>query len=292
MTGDPRPDGGVTTIVEAPVEQGRLANVADIRTIAGIEYRLAVRNRWALALTAVFAAFALGLITFSGASVGPDGFDRIVASLAVLAVYLVPLGALAFGYDAIVGAEDNGWLQALFALPIRRWRVAIGTYLGRAIALVAAIAIGFGIAGGMLIAEFGLAEWSTYTVFMLGAIALGLSFLAIALVLSSLAREKTHALGGALVVWAWFVLVHDLLALGVIAAFRLSDAAVAALVLSNPAGVFRILVLGMLGAGGDAGFATVMSAAGLSYPVLVAAMIAWIVIPLIVAGVLIQRRRL
>lgn len=47
------------------------------------------------------------------------------------------------------------------------------------------------------------------------------------MLVSTLAREKTHALGGVLLVW--FVIVHDLLALGVVAAFQSAPRTVEAL---------------------------------------------------------------
>lgn len=260
--------------------------------VAETEYRLAVRGRWAIALTAIFAAFALGLTTFSGASVGPEGFERTVGSLAVLAVYLVPLVALAVSYDVIVGQEDRGWLQTLFSLPVDRAWIVVGAALGRSVVLSSATILGFGIAGAFLLREFGLGGFDAYVTFLLGTIGLGLAFLAIGVLVSTLAREKTHALGISLLAWAWFVLVHDLLGLGLIAAFDLSDAAVAAMLLANPTGVFRALVLGSLGAGGEAGFAAVLAEAGVSTPVLVGALLAWIVVPIGLAAVAIQRRRL
>lgn len=288
---DPRPDGGVQTSMGFVDTRRRDDRFGDMWAIASTEYRLAIRNRWAIVLTLVFMAFGFGLLTFSGASVGPDGFARIVASLAVLAVYLVPLAAMVFGYDLVVGAHEDGWLAALFALPVQRWRIVLGTFSGRAIAFAAAIGLGFGIPGLVLLAEIGLIGWEQYAIFLLATIATGLAFLGIALVLSTVAREKTHALGAALGIWAWFVLVHDLLALGLFAAFRLPDSLLSAMVLSNPAGVYRVLVLGSLGASGEAGFASVLTASGLGTPTLVGALLAWLIFPVLLACMLVQRRR-
>ncbi|RQG91816.1 ABC transporter permease [Natrarchaeobius chitinivorans] len=289
-----QPDGGYATLTDADV--GRAGDSGtwyrQLLVVAETEYRLAIRSRWAIAMTGIFAAFALGLTTFSGSSVSPEGFERTVASLAVLAVYLVPLVALAFSYDAIVGREESGWLHTLFALPVERAWLVVGSALGRAVVLASATILGFGIAGGFLLREFGLAGFDAYVGFLLATAGLGLAFLAIGVLVSSLAREKTHALGISLLVWAWFVLVHDLLGLGLIAAFDLSDAAVSAMLLANPTGIFRALVLGSLGAAGDAGFATVLADSGLSSGLLVAALLAWIVLPTTLAALAIRRRRL
>ncbi|WP_247729949.1 ABC transporter permease [Halovivax limisalsi] len=289
-----RTDGGYGTLATSGV--GEAAGSGDwyrqTFVVCRTEYRLAIRSRWPIGLIGVFAAFALGLTTFSGASVGPAGFGRTVASLAVLAVYLVPLVALAFSYDAVVGREESGWLQTLFALPVERAWIVVGTALGRAVVLASATIVGFGIAGGFLVLEYGIDGADTYVGFLLATVGLGLAFLAIGALVSTIASEKTHALGGSLLVWAWFVLVHDLLGLGLIAAFDLSEAAVSAMVLSNPTGVFRALVLGSLGAGGDAGFASVLAEAGLSPGVLATTLLAWIAVPVGLAAVAIGRRRL
>lgn len=285
-------DGGYPTVPSITLATDTSSRGGNILTIATTEYRLAIKNRWAIALTVIFAVFSLGLLTFSGSRIGPEGFERVLGSLTVLAVYLVPLAALAFGYDTIVGAEDDGWLQALFALPIARWRVVVGGYLGRAAALGGAVTIGFGAAGVLLFRDFGFGHWHAFTAFLLATIGLALVFLAIAVLLSTIASAKTHALGGSLLIWAWFVLIHDLVALGLIAAFRLPDLVLEGMIVTNPTGVFRVLVLDSLDAGGEAGFSAIIAATGLSIPVLVGALIMWIVVPLMVATWLIRRRRI
>lgn len=280
-----RPNGGYGTGTSPAADSDWRRTLS----IAAVEYRLAVRGRWAFALTGLFAAFGLAMATFSGASVAPAGYERTVASLGALAVYLVPLAALALGYDAIVGRAESGWLDALFALPVARWRVLVGTYLGRATVFIAATVLGFGLPGLLLLREFGFADWPTYVGFVLASAGAGLAFLSVALLVSTLAREKAHSLGLALLAWAWFVLVHDLLALGVVSAFDLPDAAIAGMVLSNPAGVFRLLALAPLSTGGG-GFAAVLAASDLSIVTLAVALVAWIVLPLGLAAALIGRR--
>ncbi|MWV65379.1 ABC transporter permease subunit [Halorubrum sp. JWXQ-INN 858] len=266
--------------------------VRHVRAVAATEYRLAVRGRWALALTGLFTLFGAMIVTFSGSTVGPDGTERIVASLTSLATYLVPLAALALGYDAIVGREAEGWLAVVFSLPIRRGEFVAGTYLGRLVVLAGATVLGFGFTGFLLVREFGVARWGAFVTFLVAAVAVGAAFLAIAVLLSTVAREKTHALGLSLLVWVWFVLVHDLLALGVIAAFTLPDTVLSVLVVANPASVFRVLVLSGLGTAAGGGFTAVLADTGLSAAILAAALLAWCVAPVVLAVRLVDRRRL
>lgn len=285
------PDGGVVVgAVDHVVSTTEWTRVRQIGTVAYTEYRLALRNRWALALTGLFTLFGLMLATFSGSPASPHGMERIVASFANLATYLVPLAALVFGYDAIVGRDKEGWLSVLFALPVTRARVVIGTYVGRLIVLGGSIVLGFGVVGGLLLREFGAGQWDAFLGFLEATLLVGAAFLAIALCVSTLAGEKAHALGLALIVWVWFALIHDLLALGVVSAFALPEAALTALILANPASSFRVLVLAQLGAGGTGGLAAALTSTGLSAPVLTAGLIGWSVIPVGVAAVVIRRR--
>ncbi|MFC7044847.1 ABC transporter permease [Halobacteriaceae archaeon GCM10025711] len=293
----PEADGGVTT-TETGFEHPTATETEDETTwwrqmsvVAGQEYHLSIRNRWAFALTGLFILLAGLLTVFSGSRVGPSGFDVMVVSLASLATYLIPLAALVFGYDAIVGADQEGWLDVVFALPVARSTVVFGKYLGRAVTLTAATAIGFGAAGVLLLLQLGLVNWGAYATFLLSAVGVGLAFLAMSVLISSLAAEKTHALGIALVVWLWFVLVHDLVALGVISVLKLPSEVLSAFVLANPADIFRVIVLQSVEARGG-GFAAVFSGTELSLPILVVGLVAWCVVPVLVAGRLVSRRSL
>jgi Cu-processing system permease protein len=279
-------------VTDTPAVEGVRGALRHVFVVAVTEYRLAVRSRWALALTGLFVVFGGMMLTFSGSAVGPEGAERVVASLTSLAAYLIPLAALALGYDAVVGREDEGWLAVVFSLPVRRSEVVAGTYLGRLTVLAGATVLGFGFSGVLIVREFGIGEWPSFLGFLVGAVGAGAAFLAIAVLLSTVAREKTHALGAALLVWVWFVLVHDLIALGVVAAFELPDAVLSALVFSNPVSAFRVLVLSGLGTTAGGGFTAVLAGSGLSTASLAAALAAWCVVPIAVAARLVRRRRL
>lgn len=294
MTGPkaPESDGGIGYEQEGlawDVEPAAVGRLRPLVTVAALEYRLAVRNRWAFALTGLFGLFGLLVTVFGATAVGPGRVDAVVVSLATLATYLVPLAALVFGYDAVVGGEEAGWLDVVYALPVPRSVIVVGNYLGRAVALAAATVLGFGAAGVLLAAIAGLLDWSLFLRFLFGAVGLGLAFLAVGTLVSSIAPAKTHALGGVLVAWVWFAFLHDLLALGLLASVELPRTALAVAVLLNPAAIFRVLVLsGVQSTGG--GLAAVVATTGLSIPVLVAGTIAWIVLPTLAAAGAVRRR--
>ena len=259
--------------------------------LAQLEYRLSLRNRWTVALTALFGLLSLVVVVFGGSGPGPVRVEAVVVSLASLSTYLVPLAALVYGYDAIVGAEERGWLDMVFALPVSRSRVVLGTFAGRAVTLAAATSVGFGFGGVALFFRADTVPWQLYATVLVGAVCLGLAFLALGVLVSTVAGEKAHALGIALLVWVWLVFGYDLAALGMVAAFDLPNVALSGLVLANPLDIFRVFVLSGIDSVGS-GLTAVVTETNLSTPVLVAGSLAWVVVPVGIATRLIRRRSL
>jgi len=100
--------------------------------VAGKEFRDGLRNRWVLAITLVFALLAIALAWFGAAISGEVGFTRVattIASLASLAVFLIPLIALMLAYDSIVGEDENGTLLLLMTYPLSRTGLLAGKFL-------------------------------------------------------------------------------------------------------------------------------------------------------------------
>lgn len=266
--------------VEATGVAGRRATVVRTLTLADREYRLVTRSRWTLGLTALFTVLSLGVVAVAGTGVGAQSVGAAVVSLAEFAVYLLPLAALAFGYASVVGRAERGTLEMLFALPVRRSRVVLGTYLGRAISLVSAVAVGFGFGGALLLRVADGGALAPYATLLLASAVLGLAALAVGVLVSTLAAEKAHALGGVLLVWVWFVFAHDTLALSLTALVDLPGSAVTALVLLNPVDCFRVVVLsGVQTTGG--GVSAALAASSLSVPLAVGGLLAWILVPLL-----------
>lgn len=286
-------DGGVVdsaTVSTLDVEAGPgdTAALRQVLTVARQEYALSLRNRWALALTALFASLSVLVVTLGGQG-GVVRPDAVVVSLVELAALLLPLVALVFGYDLVVGADESGWLDILFALPVPRVRVLVGRYLGRLTVFGGAVVVGFGLGGLWLAVRGGLTP--AYLALVAASVLAGASFLALALLVSTLAAEKTHALGGVLLLWVWLALVHDIVSLGLIAADVVGPDWLAVFVLANPATVFRVLALQSVPTA-TGGMANVLVGTGLTPPVLVAALLAWVAVPSWLAGRLVRRRSL
>lgn len=286
------PDGGTAERRRFAAESGGLGFRPHPRkalTLADREYRVVARSRWPVGIAALFAVVSTAVALASGAGVGATRAGAVVVSLAEFAVYLVPLAALTFGYGTVVGAAERGTLDMLFALPVPRRCVLVGTYLGRALALVSALVVGLGVGGVVLVVDAaGAAGVPPYARLVAAAVAAGLAFLAVGVLVSTAARERTHALGGALLAWVWFVFAHDLVALAAVVTLRPPDPVVTALVLANPADLFRVVVLaGVETTGG--GVSAVLASSALSTPLAAAGLLVWVVAPLAAAVALVGR---
>jgi Cu-processing system permease protein len=264
-------------------------DLRQIGTIAGKEFWDRIRNRWVLAVALVFTAFALVIAYFGAAQQGSVGFRSIevtIASLVSLVIYLIPLIALVLGFDAIVGERERGSLDLLLSMPITRFELLLGKYLGLAAALAFSTIAGFGLVAVVLAPQLNLAALFHYFGFMASSVLLGMAFLSVAVMLSVFAADRTRASGLAIAAWFFFVLVFDLLLLGalVVTGGKTGGEIFPYLLLLNPADVFRVLNIFTLD---DVrtlyGLATVFPRALADPWLLGLVMSAWIVAPLAVA---------
>lgn len=210
--------------------------------IAQRELRDALRNKWLLLYAAGFAALAFALSRAGIASAGYaglGGFGRTAASLINALLLFVPLLGLSIGAAALASDRERGTLAYLLAQPVSRIEVFAGKALGAALAVITALALGFGLAGMALASGRG-GNWVAYLALagysvLLALVSLGLGFL-----ISTLTRKTVTALGAALVVWLGLVFLSDLGLIGVTLSARPTDAALLGMVLSNPLQVFKL----------------------------------------------------
>lgn len=259
---------------------------AQIATVAGKEFWDRVRNRWVLAVVLVFTVFALSIAYFGAAQQGSVGFNSIevtIASLVSLVIYLIPLIALLLGFDAIVGERERGSLDLLLSMPITRLELLLGKYLGLAGALSISTVAGFGLVALVLSPRLDLTALFHYAGFMFSSVLLGCAFLSLAVMLSVFAADRTRASGMAIAMWFFFVLVFDLVLLGVlvVSGGQWGGDALPYALMFNPADVFRILnIFSLEDVRSLYGLATVFPAE-LAHPArLGLVMLGWILAPL------------
>lgn len=269
--------------------------------LATKELRDGLRNRWVAAAVLLLGGLALSLSLVGTAPAGEvraSVLDVAVVSLSSLSVYLVPLIALMLAFDALVGEMERGTLALLLTYPVQRGQVVIGKFVGHTLILAIAIFVGYGGAGvvGVMGSGYDLSGWVGYLVMMGSSLLLGMVFLALGQLVSALVRERAGAAGLAVGVWIVFVVLYDLLLLGVLLLDeeqRIGPGLFSVLVLANPADVYRVFNLASFGevakftgvAGGGVG-------AGFGAPLLMGLLAGWILVPLLATVQLFRRREL
>lgn len=230
-----------------------------ILSTAGIEFRIALRNRWVAIATGLMVLFALVLAAAGAAPTGDVGADRLsvtVVSLTSLAVYLVPLLALLMSFDAVAGEVERGTLPLLLTYPVSRARVLAGKLLAHVVILGIAVTLGYGAAALAAFATDPEATRGLPALIRLiwTSVLLGASFLGLGYLLSSLSRRPSGAAGLAIGLWLALVVLYDLglLAL-VVSGTAFATEALPALLLANPADAFRLFNLAAANSVGAAG---------------------------------------
>lgn len=245
------------------------------------------RDRWVLVISVLFAllASAVGLY---GRGAEADAAKLTGPSLVTLASLLVPLVALVLSHDAIVGERERNTLGLLLSLPVGRFEVVFAKLLGRGLALGASVGLGLGAA--MLASDPAGAR--TLLALMGPTLLLGLAFLSIGLLISTVTRRQVTAASVVVVVWFGLVFFYDLGVLGllVLTDGGLPQETVSALVVGNPAGLYRVEMMYAF-AGPDV-LKELGLEAGLPGPGAVWLLwAAWLVVPVLISGALLSRRK-
>lgn len=264
-----------------------------IWNIARKELQDGLRNHWLLAISLLFSIMAMGIAWLGAATTGQLGFTSIpaiIASLASLATFLVPLIALLLAYDAIVGEEEGGTLTLMLTYPLSPGQILLGKFVGHGLILALATLLGFGsamVAIGVLVEGISLELLLlAFIKFMASSTLLGWIFLGLAYLLSCKAGEKSQAAGMALGLWFMFVLVFDLalLALLVFSEGQFSPGLLPWLLLLNPTDIYRLLNLsGVEGDGGSLGVLALGNELPLSAPTLWLCLLCWVGLSLLLA---------
>jgi Cu-processing system permease protein len=264
--------------------------------IAQRELREALRNKWLWFYAVGFGALAFGLAQAGMASAGYaglGGFGRTAASLVNALLLFVPLMGLTVGAGVLAGERERGTLLYLLAQPVNRAEVFFGKALGAALAVLAALLLGFGLAG-LGFASTGGGEGGGYLALGGFAALLTLASLGIGFVISALTRKAATASGAALIVWLALVFLGDLGVIGATLAFRPAPFGMLTLLLLNPLQVFKLgaiyslrATLDTLGAAGQ--YAALAFGANLPW-LLAGLLVVWIVVSFGMAFALFNRQ--
>jgi Cu-processing system permease protein len=269
-----------------------------VLTVANKEFHDGLRSRWLLSITLIFAILSLGLTYFGSAASGTIGVASLsttIASLASLAVFLIPLIALLVSYDSFVGEQESGTLLLLLTYPLSKSQLLLGKFVGQGGIIALATLLGFGASALLLAFQSDQADiFSTFALFIGSAILLGLSFTAIAYLISLSVSEKSKAAGLALVTWFLFALAFDLALLALLVGVDdgLNQQTLTQIMLLNPADIFRLVNLTGLNNSEVSGALAVAIKSGYSVSQLLFGLGAWVALPLVLAIALFRKKTL
>ncbi|GAB4575695.1 MAG: ABC transporter permease subunit [Anaerolineae bacterium] len=265
--------------------------------IAQKELRAALRNRWFVMFTVAFIGLALVLTSLLQPANSPlriASYSRTTASLINLVLLFVPLVGLTLGATNLVGDRETGVLAYLLAQPVTREEVLLGKFTGLGAALIAAIALGFGVAGLVLAAQGTAQSAGAYVLSVVLAGLLALAMLSVGFLLATLAGTTSAALGAGLLAWLGLVFVGDLGIMGTAVATQMPLDVLFFTAVVNPLQMYKIAAILTIQANlevlGPAGlYATDVFGPGL-LPLLVGGLLLWIVFPLAAALVVFSRQ--
>jgi ABC-type transport system involved in multi-copper enzyme maturation permease subunit len=258
------------------------------------EVRGAVRSRTYLLLAVAVAAVVFGV---ARAGSGPSaGYVPTVVDVLLVVEVLVPAVAFAVGYRAIADDDERGTLEVLATYPLPAWAYVGGVYAGRAVALLGVVGVPLALLGlhvattaGPATTVFathrGVDSSLLFVRFLSLTASLALASLALALALSAVAGSRRRAILLALVGVLLVVVGADVTVFQAMTGGLLGDG-LDVLVGLSPASAYRGLVFETVlyvAFEGRAGFVAV--------PVAVATLLAWIVVPLLVATLAVRERR-
>lgn len=269
-----------------------------MRAIARKELSDKLKSRWVLVIAAGFAVFTLVISYFGGATSGVAGFrsmDATIASLTSLVTYFIPILALTLGGGIIADERDKGTLEIYLAASISAAELILGKFFGLAIALTISTLAGLGISGIVLLAEIGMNAFSSYLIFMLNSVVLGIIFLSISFAVSILFTERARVIAFMVFLWLFFAVLYDLGLIGLLIVTKgaLGNEIFSILLILNPVDVYRILNFLSIGElKVFLGLAAVELPAYMKAYVLWAIAALWVAFPLIMSYIFFKRKYL
>jgi Cu-processing system permease protein len=204
--------------------------------IAKYQIRDVVRSRWVLFYGLFFLVLTDALFRFGGSG------ERVLLSLMNVVLIAVPLVSVVLGAMYLYASRE--FTELLLTQPVRRRSLFYGLFLGLALPLSGAFALGTGLP--FLFHGSFTGESLAPLAILLGAgVLLTLVFSSLAFVIALGAEDRIKGLGICLAVWLFFTVIFDgllLLGLHVFDGFPMEKPAIAFSML-NPVDLGRILLL-------------------------------------------------
>ncbi|MDV6377437.1 ABC transporter permease subunit [Sporosarcina sp. GW1-11] len=259
-----------------------------------LEWKQMLRSRW-MQMVGLLFTFVFTTIVVIQQIALPDveGFSRQTASFLNLLLFLLPLFILAIGSMSVAGDMESRWLSLLKTYPITIRQYILGKFAAFVLAFLLIVVLAFGVV--LMLGGF-LGGVSLPPIFIVITVLSILIFSALAVLIGALAKTRLYALALALVAWSFFLLLvsYALMALGTVVAGHLLQKITVVVIHLNPVEWLRfgyLVFAGQASVLGPSFFEIVKfyeSTAG--HFVYVAGTLLWILVPLTLAGLLLNRK--
>ena len=194
---------------------------------------------------------------------------------------------MTLGTSGLASDRETGALAYLLAQPVNHTEVLLGKYVGTAIALIASLTLGFGVAGVALTLQGQNSDPQGYMLTVLFACLLALALLSIGFLIAVVVRKTSTAVSGGLFAWLLLVFVGDLGLMGATIVTQMPIQTIFWIATINPLQMFKMSailniqanleVLGPVGMYATEQYGTTL------LPMMIAGLVLWIVIPLALA---------
>lgn len=220
---------------------------AEIGAAARLDLAEILRSRWMAFSVSIYALLAaiFVLVGLRESSVlGFTGMGRVLFSLCHALVLVLPLLALTATMHVINRARDDGTLELLFTLPLRRSTYFAGVSLTRYAMLVLPLLVLLpGLALGGLIFTGQAVPWAFLGRTLAVSASLLAAFTGLGLFVSTAVRYQARALLAALLLWVGSVALLDFALVGLMLQWRLSPQSVLVLAALNPVQAARLALV-------------------------------------------------
>ena len=188
----------------------------EVLVVAKKEFMDNWRNKWIIAVSAVFLILTLAVSYFgTRGDVGWKDIAGTVGGMMFFIQWLVPIIGLMLGYATIIGEQERGSLSLILSYPIKRFELIIGKFIGLGAVLALANLIGFGVGGIVIGANVKGVQWGDYIIFISASILLGLVFIAVSMLFSCVFKKRSATLGGAVFLWFLFAIIWSIILVGI-----------------------------------------------------------------------------
>lgn len=161
-----------------------------------------------------------GIALLTGGGSTTEAYINLVVTVFKL---VIPFVALLLGWKAIAGERESGSIKILLSLPHTRLDMVLGKLLGRTGVLWVAMLVGIAIATLPALVILESFDFGIFLSFILVTLLFGMSYVSIAVSVSSLTGSTSYAAAGMFGVFLLFYVVENVLGIAIDAAIGLTD---------------------------------------------------------------------